>query len=44
LVGIRNRIVVFVNWVWSYLFYDHALRLNIKPYSSDTTTSMDNKL
>ncbi|MCC6753283.1 MAG: NAD(P)/FAD-dependent oxidoreductase [Saprospiraceae bacterium] len=35
LVGVRNRIVVFINWVWSYLFYDQALRLNIKPYSPE---------
>lgn len=37
LVGIRNRIIVFVNWVWSYLFYDQALRLNIKPFVPDLT-------
>ncbi|MBK9107814.1 MAG: NAD(P)/FAD-dependent oxidoreductase [Saprospiraceae bacterium] len=32
LVGLRNRIIVFINWFWSYLFYDQALRINIKPY------------
>lgn len=32
LVGLRNRIIVFINWFWSYLFYDQALRLNIKPF------------
>ncbi|MBK8955438.1 MAG: NAD(P)/FAD-dependent oxidoreductase [Saprospiraceae bacterium] len=39
LVGIRNRIVVFVNWVWSYLFYDQALRLNIKPHIPESNAS-----
>jgi len=35
LVGVRNKIVVIFNWVWSYIFYDHALRLNIKPYKNE---------
>ena len=26
LVGFRNRLVVFVNWVWNYLTYDRGLR------------------
>ena len=26
LVGFRNRLVVLVNWAWSYLTYDHGLR------------------
>jgi NADH dehydrogenase len=32
LVGFRNRIVVFVNWVWNYFSYDRAIRLIIRPY------------
>jgi NADH dehydrogenase len=31
LIGVRNKIIVFINWLWSYLFYDQALRLNIRP-------------
>lgn len=27
LLGFRNRINVFVNWVWNYFTYDHASRL-----------------
>ncbi len=27
LVGHRNRIVVLVNWIWDYIFYDRAIRL-----------------
>ena len=32
LVGFRNRLVVFVNWMWSYLNYDSAIRLIIRPF------------
>lgn len=31
LVGLRSKLVVFVNWVISYLSYDQSLRLIIKP-------------
>lgn len=27
LVGFRNRLVVFVNWLWNYLSYDRNIRL-----------------
>ncbi len=32
LVGFRNRVVVFVNWMWSYFSYDRGLRLIIRPF------------
>ena len=32
LVGFRNRLVVFVNWMWSYINYDSAIRLIIRPF------------
>ena len=32
LVGFRNRVVVFVNWMWSYINYDSAIRLIIRPF------------
>lgn len=31
LVGARNKVVVFVNWLVSYFSYDQSLRLIIKP-------------
>lgn len=31
LVGFRNRVLVFVNWMWSYLSYDKSNRLIIGP-------------
>ncbi|MGB0869276.1 MAG: NAD(P)/FAD-dependent oxidoreductase [Flavobacteriales bacterium] len=32
LVDFRSRLVVFINWVWSYLKYDKGTRLIIRPY------------
>ena len=32
LVGFRNRIVVFINWVWNYFSYDRAIRLIVRPF------------
>jgi NADH dehydrogenase len=32
LVGYRNRVIVFVNWMWSYINYDSAIRLIIRPF------------
>lgn len=33
LVGYRNKIVVFINWVWNYLNYDRNIRLIIRPFN-----------
>ena len=32
LVGFRNRVIVFFNWLWNYISYDKAIRLIIRPY------------
>lgn len=32
LLGFRNKLVVFVNWMWSYLTYDKGTRLIIRPF------------
>jgi NADH dehydrogenase len=29
LIGFRNRLVVMINWVWDYLFYERSVRLII---------------
>ncbi len=31
LIGIKNRLFVLINWVWSYFTYDQSLRLIIRP-------------
>ncbi|WP_236969836.1 NAD(P)/FAD-dependent oxidoreductase [Membranihabitans marinus] len=30
LIGTRNKVIVMINWMWSYITYDTALRLIIK--------------
>ena len=32
LIGFRNKLVVFVNWVWSYLTYDKGTRIIMQPF------------
>jgi NADH dehydrogenase len=32
IVGFRNRVVVFINWIWNYLNYDRNIRLIIRPF------------
>ena len=34
ILGVRNRLIVFINWVWNYFTYDQSLRLIIKPRSN----------
>ncbi len=36
LVGFRNRVVTFVNWVFSYLSYDKGIRLIVRPFPPRT--------
>jgi NADH dehydrogenase len=31
IVGIKNRLMIFINWVWNYITYDQSLRLIIRP-------------
>lgn len=33
IVGVKNRLLIFVNWAWNYVSYDQSLRLLIKPSS-----------
>lgn len=30
IVGIKNRLFIFINWVWNYITYDQSLRLIIR--------------
>lgn len=38
LVGFRNRVVVFFNWLISYINYDRGMRLIIRPFEKDGHT------
>lgn len=31
ILGVKNRLFVFINWAWSYFTYDQSLRLMIQP-------------
>lgn len=31
ILGVKNRLFVFLNWLWSYVTYDQSLRLIIRP-------------
>ena len=35
LVGFRNRVVVFVNWMWNYFSYQRSIRLITRPKRSE---------
>jgi NADH dehydrogenase len=37
LVGFRNRVIVFINWLWNYVSYDRAIRLIIRPFIRSTS-------
>jgi NADH dehydrogenase len=31
ILGVKNKLFIFINWLWSYVTYDQSLRLIIKP-------------
>jgi len=30
ILGVKNRLLIFVNWFWNYITYDQSLRLILK--------------
>ncbi len=41
LIGFRNRLVVFINWVYNYIRFDREARLIIRPYKRDYSQFRD---
>ncbi|HUH46883.1 MAG TPA: hypothetical protein VLZ54_07005 [Arenibacter sp.] len=41
LIGFRNRVVVFINWVYNYVRFDRHARLIIRPYNRDYSAFRD---
>lgn len=39
LIGFRNRVVVFINWVYNYIRFDREARLIIRPYKKQNQVS-----
>ncbi|MGB3182528.1 MAG: NAD(P)/FAD-dependent oxidoreductase [Cyclobacteriaceae bacterium] len=37
IIGFRNKLIVFSNWVWNYFTYDRGTRLIIRPYVQGKT-------
>ena len=35
IVGVKNRLFIFIDWMWSYFTYDPSLRLIIKPIKKE---------
>lgn len=35
IVGVKNRLFIFINWLWNYITYDQSLRLLIKPFRKE---------
>ena len=41
LIGFRNRMIVFVNWVYNYIRFDREARLIIRPFNRDYSAFKD---
>ncbi len=31
ILGVKNRLFIFLNWAWNYMTFDQTLRLLLKP-------------
>jgi NADH dehydrogenase len=31
IIGMKNRLLIFINWAWNYVTFDQSLRLMIRP-------------
>lgn len=38
IVGVKNRLLIFINWVWAYFTKDQSLRLIIRPKKGQSTS------
>ncbi len=41
LIGFRNRVVVFINWVYNYIRFDREARLIIRPFKTQNRVERD---
>jgi NADH dehydrogenase len=30
IVGVKNKVLIFINWAWNYITFDQSLRLILK--------------
>jgi NADH dehydrogenase len=43
LMGFRNRINVFVNWIWNYFTYDRSVRLILAVSEHETQSEYEHR-
>lgn len=43
ILGVRNKIIVFLNWMWSYLTYDNSIRMIVFPTKSKILRERDKR-
>lgn len=43
ILGVRNKIIVFLNWMWSYLTYDSSIRMIVFPTKSRILRERDKR-
>jgi len=43
IVGVKNRVLTLINWVWSYITYDQSLRLILRPKTIATIADKEEK-
>ena len=41
ILGVKNKVFVFLNWLWNYFTYDQSLRLIIKPKSKSVAENKE---
>jgi len=41
IIGIKNKLLILINWIWHYVTYDQSLRLIIRPF--ENTNKADNE-
>lgn len=43
IVGVKNRVLTLINWVWSYITYDQSLRLILRPKTIATIADKEER-
>ncbi|MCE7072054.1 MULTISPECIES: NAD(P)/FAD-dependent oxidoreductase [Dyadobacter] len=43
IVGVKNRLLILINWVWNYATYDQSLRLILKPKTIEQISNKNEK-
>ncbi|MGE5521075.1 MAG: NAD(P)/FAD-dependent oxidoreductase [Candidatus Dadabacteria bacterium] len=44
IIGVKNRLIILINWIWQYVTYDQALRLIIRPSERKVKNNMHEKV